>query len=162
MAKRIFFFLYLFLIWLGLTWSLDTQEVIAGLIIVTIASFLFSGMMPEELVKIINPLRLFWLILYIPVFTFYVIKANFDVAYRVFHPDLPIKPGIVKVKTKLKTNLARTFLANSITLTPGTLTIDMVDDILYIHWINITSVDQMEETKIIVEKFERFLWRIFE
>jgi multicomponent Na+:H+ antiporter subunit E len=162
MAKRIFFFVYLFLIWLGLTWSLDTQEVIAGLIFVTIASFLFSGMIQEELVKIINPVRLFWLILYIPVFTFYVIKANCDVAYRVFHPDLPIKPGIVKVKTKLKTDLARTFLANSITLTPGTLTIDMVDDILYIHWINITSVDQMEETKIIVEKFERFLWRIFE
>ena len=162
MAKRIFFFVYLFLIWLGLTWSLDTQEVIAGLIFVTIASFLFSGMIQEELVKMLNPVRLFWLILYIPVFAFYVIKANFDVAYRVFHPNLPIKPGIVKVKTKLKTDIARTFLANSITLTPGTLTIDVVDDIMYIHWINITSVDQMEETKIIVEKFERFLRRIFE
>ena len=162
MAKRIFFFVYLFLIWLGLTWSLDTQEVIAGLIFVTIASFLFSGMIQEELVKMLNPVRLFWLILYIPVFAFYVMKANFDVAYRVFHPNLPIKPGIVKVKTKLKTDIARTLLANSITLTPGTLTIDVVDDIMYIHWINITSVDQMEETKIIVEKFERFLRRIFE
>lgn len=162
MLKRIFFFIFLFLIWLGLTWSLDTQEIIAGLIFVLIATFLFSGMIQEELIKVFNPVRLFWAILYIPVFSYYVIKANFDVAYRVFHPNLPIKPGIVKVKTNLKSELARTFLANSITLTPGTLTIDIVDDFLYIHWINITSVDQMEETKIIVEKFERFLRRIFE
>ena len=121
-----------------------------------------NQLIQEELIKVFNPVRLFWAILYIPVFSYYVIKANFDVAYRVFHPNLPIKPGIVKVKTNLKSELARTFLANSITLTPGTLTIDIVDDFLYIHWINITSVDQMEETKIIVEKFERFLRRIFE
>lgn len=162
MGKRIFFFVFLFLIWLCLTWSLDIQQIIAGLVFVLIASFLFSDMIQEELVKVFNPVRLFWAILYIPVFSYYVIKANFDVAYRVFHPNLPIKPGIVKVKTSLKSELARTFLANSITLTPGTLTIDIVDDYFYIHWINITSVDQMEETKIIVEKFERFLRRIFE
>jgi len=162
MAKRIFFFIFVFLVWLGLTWSLDPQEIIVGLIYVLIASFLFSGMLQEEFVKLLNPRRLFWAILYIPIFTYFVVKANLDVAYRVFHPDLPIKPGIVKVKTKLKSQLARTLLANSITLTPGTLTIDIVEDYMYIHWINITSVDQMEETEIIVGRFERILRRIFE
>jgi multicomponent Na+:H+ antiporter subunit E len=75
---------------------------------------------------------------------------------------LPIRPGIVKVRTKLKTDMARTFLANSITLTPGTLTVDCVGDHLYIHWINIVSEDPQEETEIIVRKFERLLERIFE
>jgi len=46
-------------------------------------------------------------------------KANIHVAYIVIHPLLPIKPGIVKVKTKLKRDSALTMLANSITLTPG-------------------------------------------
>ena len=162
MAKRAFFFIFLYLIWLGLTWSLDPQELIAGLICVLITTLLFGGMIQEELLRILHPVRLFWLIAYVPIFTYYVIKANFDVAYRVFHPSLPIKPGIVKVNTILKTDVARTFLANSITLTPGTLTVDMVDDVMYIHWINITSADQREETEIIVSKFERILRRIFE
>jgi len=80
----------------------------------------------------------------------------------VFHPEIPIRPGIVKVKTSLKTDIAKTFLANSITLTPGTLTVDFIDDNLYIHWINIISDDPEVETELIVSKFEKFLKKIFE
>ena len=53
------------------------------------------------------------------VFIWECIKANLDVAYRVLHPAMPIRPGIVKVKTTLKSELAKTLLANSITMTPG-------------------------------------------
>ena len=75
--------------------------------------------------------------LYIFVFLGELIKSNFDVAARVANPKLPINPGIVKVKTKLKSKLGRIMLANSITLTPGTLTVDIDEDTneLYIHWI---------------------------
>ena len=91
-----------------------------------------------------------------------MLKSNLDVAYRVFHPEIPIRPGIVKVKTTLKSEVARTFLANSITLTPGTLTVDCIEDNLYVHWINIVSEDPEVETRLIVDKFEKYLKKIFE
>ncbi|MGA1821049.1 MAG: Na+/H+ antiporter subunit E [Thermoplasmatota archaeon] len=71
--------------------------------------------------------------------------ANLDVAYRVITGR--IRPGIVKISPNLKTNLGRTILANSITLTPGTLTVD-VDERkgdLYVHWINVKDTKTDEE-----------------
>ena len=82
-------------------------------------------------------------------------------ARRVITPSLPINPGIVEVKTKLKSKMGRMILANSITLTPGTLTIDIQDDILYIHWIDVQSEDIDEATKTIVRKFEKYLEKIY-
>jgi multicomponent Na+:H+ antiporter subunit E len=99
----------------------------------------------------------------VPVFLYYLVKANFDVMYRALHPQMPIKPGIVKIKTNLKTDSAITALANSITLTPGTLTVDVTDDgYLYIHWINVAAEDVEQATKHISETFEWFIKRIFE
>ena len=108
-------------------------------------------------------MRIFWFLVYIPVFFYYVIVANIDVAYRVLHPKMPINPGIVKIKTNLKTDSGITALANSITLTPGTLTIDLTEDgFLYIHWINVKSTDIEEATKHIGQRFEYFIAKIFE
>jgi multicomponent Na+:H+ antiporter subunit E len=106
----------------------------------------------------------YFLAYYLPVFLWECFKANVDVAYRVAHPRLPIKPGIVKVKTSLKTDTGLTFLANSITLTPGTLSVDIDRDngILYVHWINVKKKDVESATKIIVVRFERILRKIFE
>jgi multicomponent Na+:H+ antiporter subunit E len=84
------------------------------------------------------------------------------VAYRVLHPDVPIRPGIVKVSTTLETRLARTFLANSITLTPGTLTVDIDGQDLYVHWIYVHTDDPEEQTRQIVRRFEGFLKKVFE
>jgi multicomponent Na+:H+ antiporter subunit E len=80
----------------------------------------------------------------------------------VLHPDLPIRPGIVKVRTSLTSDLARSFLAMSITLTPGTLVIDIVGHDLYVHSINITSDDPEAHTREIVRPFEPLLRKIFE
>ena len=93
-------------------------------------------------------------------------KANLDVVYRALHPKMPIKPGIVKIKTNLKTDSGITALANSITLTPGTLTVDLTrqgeDNFLYVHWINVKSSDIEQATEFIARRFEWFLMRIFE
>jgi len=160
--KRFLHFLILLAVWLMLTWSLEWREVAVGIVIALIAELMLGDIFPSGAVKIFYPRRFFWLIVYAIEFIGFVIKANLDVAYRVLNIYLPIRPGIVKVRTKLKTDMARTFLANSITLTPGTLTVDLVGDHLYIHWINITSEDPQEETQIIIRKFERLLERIFE
>lgn len=160
--KRFVHFLLLLGIWILLTWSLHWQDLLAGVIVALIVDILFADIFPVYAVRVLNPKRFFWLFIYFWVFLFYVIKANFDVAYRVLNIYMPIRPGIVKVKTKLTTDMARTFLANSITLTPGTLSVDIVGDHLYVHWINIVSEDPEEETKIIVRRFENLLERVFE
>jgi len=160
--RQIVCFLLVLAMWLVLTWNLDAQVVFAGVLVsLMVAAFLGRtfGRNPQ---RIFNPRRWLFLILYVPYFLWYCIKANFDVAYRVIHPDLPIRPGIVKVSTTLTTDLAKTFLANSITLTPGTLTVDIDGQDLYVHWINISTDDPAERTAIIVKRFEGMLRRIFE
>ena len=161
--KRLAYFVLSFIIWLLLTWTLDIQIIIIGIIASAGVAILFHNILPEEHHAFVSPVRLFWLLAYIPVFFYYLIKANFDVVYRAIHPDMPINPGIVKVKTDLKTQSGITALANSITLTPGTMTVDLTDDgILYIHWINVKSTETEEATKFIAQRFEWFLKRIFE
>ncbi len=163
MARKIIIFLVSFVTWLLLIWSLDPEELIAGAAVAFLIGFLFWDVFLKEKGRtIFSPRRFLWFLLYLPVFFYYVVKANFDVAYRVLHPEMPINPGIVKVKTSLKTETGKTFLANSITLTPGTLTVDIVGDYLYVHWINISTPDPEEETRIIVARFEKFLRRICE
>lgn len=166
--KRLIYFIVSFVIWLLLTWpfvdgEIDVQVVIAGVIASAIVAILFLELLPEEHHIFFSPRRIFWLIVYIPVFFYYILIANLDVVYRALHPKMPINPGIVKIKTKLKSESGITALANSITLTPGTLTVDLTDDgYLYIHWINVRSKDIEGSTKIIAEKFEFFLEKIFE
>ncbi len=52
-----------------------------------------------------------------------IVLANLDVAYRALHPKMPLDPVVVEFETPLRSDLALTFMANSITLTPGTITI---------------------------------------
>ena len=161
--RRLIYFVLAFIIWLLLTWSLQAQTIIAGLAASVIVSLLFHEILPKEHNVFISPVRIFWFLVYIPVFFYYVIVANIDVAYRVLHPKMPINPGIVKIKTNLKTDSGITALANSITLTPGTLTIDLTEDgFLYIHWINVKSTDIEEATKHIGQRFEYFIAKMFE
>jgi multicomponent Na+:H+ antiporter subunit E len=166
--RRLVYFILAFAIWILLTWpfvegKIDLQVVVAGLIASALVSVLFHEILPKEHIVFISPVRIFWFLVYVPVFFYYVIQANFDVVYRALHPKMPIKPGIVKIKTNLKTDSAITALANSITLTPGTLTVDLTDDgYLYIHWINVKSDDVEQATKFIAQRFEWFLQRIFE
>jgi len=161
--RRLIYFVLAFIIWMLLTWQLDVQVIIAGLIVSVIVALLFHEILPKEYRVFISPVRVFWALLYLPVFFYYVFKANLDVVYRALHPKMPIKPGIVKIKTILKTESGITALANSITLTPGTLTVDLTDDgFLYIHWINVKSDDVEQATELIARRFEWFLQKIFE
>ena len=161
--RRLIYFVLSFIIWMLLTWQIDAQVIIAGLIASVIVALLFHEILPKEHLVFISPIRLFWLLVYVPVFFYYIIIANFDVVYRALHPKMPIRPGIVKIKTNLKTQSGITALANSITLTPGTLTVDLTDDgFLYVHWINVKSDDVEQATKLIAQRFEWFLQKIFE
>ena len=162
MTQRISYWVLCFLLWLIFTWTLYVPSVIAGLVVALLVAIVFGGYFSYHPIKILQPHRLVWLLLYIPVFAWECLKANLDVAYRVIHPEKPLRPGIVKIKTTLKSNLARTFLANSITMTPGTMSIDIIDDTIYIHWIWVREEDVEKASKIIKGPFEKYLKNIFD
>ncbi|MFO7849374.1 MAG: Na+/H+ antiporter subunit E, partial [Spirochaetia bacterium] len=116
---RVFLLLFLFIIWVLLTYPINTQEVLAGGAVALLLAVLPLGSIPVFSEIRWNPKSLVFAVIYLFIFFFELIKSNIDVAFRVLHPTLPISPGIVKVRTRLQSRMGRMALANSITLTPG-------------------------------------------
>jgi multicomponent Na+:H+ antiporter subunit E len=160
--RRLICFLTALGVWLLLFWSVHWSVILGGAIFSAIAAVGVGPGLPPGLEKFVDPRRWFFGLVYLPYFFYYVIKANLDVAWRVLHPDLPIRPGIVKIPTTLKSDLAKTFLCNSITMTPGTISLDVDGQDLYIHWINVSTDDPGERYRQIAGQFEGLLRRIFE
>lgn len=84
-------------------------------------------------------------------------RSNLRLAAIVVSPRLPIHPGIVQVRTRLRSRMGRLMLANAITLTPGTLTVELEGEWLYVHWVNVEAEDVDAATARIVADFERHL-----
>ena len=160
--KNLFISVLLLLgIWLLLNASLSPVVLVAGIAVALIITVFFSARHPVFSDIKLNPKAIAYFFIYIFVFTVELIKANMDVAVTVISPSLPINPGIVEVRTRLKSKIGRLVLANSITLTPGTLTVDIKEDSLFIHWIDVTSTDIEGATKKIVGNFEKYLEVIY-
>lgn len=124
---------------LGL-WSRD-ELIFAVIISLIVAIFSARVLFQKKRYHLLNPLKWVIFLFYLVGPFFYAMaKANIDVAYRVITGK--IKPGIVKISPGLKTDASITLLANSITLTPGTLSVDIDEknNDLYIHWINVTNL----------------------
>lgn len=154
-------FVLLFLIWLLLTGTLELTSLLLGLAIAFTLALIFGKNSNVFGRFRMTPKVFVYSLIYLFVLSWEIVKSNIDVALRVLNPKLPINPGIVKVKTRLKSPIGRMILANSITLTPGTLTIDMKDDELYIHWIDVKTLDTEEASRKILGKFEKLLEVIY-
>lgn len=148
-------FALLFGFWILLSGRLDAMHLGLGLLCSLLVA-LFS----HELIR--NPQGLgpvfTWFIPFLGWLIYEIIMANIEVARQVIHPRMPISPGIIKFRTDLKSDMALTTLANSITLTPGTMTIDIVGSDFYIHCLTIE-----DEEKVIAKEreFERQVKRLF-
>lgn len=165
MMSRLIFFPVALMTWLFLSWPPNLQDVVAGAIVSLLVCLLAGQLFVGRHHLVWQPHRyLAFLFRYLPMFLWEVFKANIDVAYRVASPRLLINPGIVAVRTRLSSDVGLTFLANSITLTPGTMTVDVDREqgLLYVHWIDVRSQDVEEATRRIVGRFEPVIARIFE
>jgi multicomponent Na+:H+ antiporter subunit E len=94
-------------------------------------------------------------------FTWELIKANLRVAYDVISPRQHMRPGVVAIPLDVQSDLEITLLANLITLTPGTLSLDVSTDraVLYVHSMYIDDVADFR--RHIKEGFERRIWEVF-
>lgn len=152
--------------WILLAWpfaggGLMFSSLVVGALVALIPAFWFAERTTPSGAGLPLPRRAFWALCYAALFVVYCVQANLDVVYRVLHPEMPIRPGIVRIRTTLKSAVGRTTLANCITLTPGTLVVDITDEgDLYIHWIWVRSQDPAEAARLIAGRFERILARI--
>lgn len=159
-------FIFCYIIWIAFTLTFATEELIGGVVASFVASLLASKFfVHEEPLYIFNFKRIYNVIAYIPLFIRELIKANIDVAKRSFNPKLPINPGIVKVPTDLKSEYGLAMLCDSITLTPGTISMDVTEEdgknYIYIHWIDVQSKDPAEAGNMIKGSLESGVGRIF-
>jgi len=153
-------------LWVLVTSSLAWQELALGAVVALIVTLsagqtaaFFGGIRPLLQVAIALPV-------YLAHFVWKLILANLDVARRVLSPHVPVQPGIVAVRTGIQSEIGRLLLANSITLTPGTLTLDSTEvapdgtATLYVHWIDAPA--EGDPSGEIAGTFEAGLERIVE
>jgi len=151
-------FILMAAIWLMMAGTLDTAELFTGLLVSMLIVFLAAPRFAFlDDIKFTRDMPLY-LIKFVFVFVRALIEANIDMARRILSPSLPIYPAVVEVHTELRSSLGKLLLANCITLTPGTLTIDVVNDTLRIHWIDARDAMDIEQaTRQIAERFEKQL-----
>ena len=161
-------FVLCFAFWVLLTWSFTMQELIAGGV-VSLAVALFSArfFIHEKAFWFLNPLKFFGGLFYwICIFPVELVKANVNMAKICFGGCKKIAPGIVKVPVDLKSEYGQAALANSITLTPGTITMDITREqgqtYYYIHWIDVTAPSGKEAGDAIKGNLEKGLRRVWE
>lgn len=159
--RFIVLWVFLLVLWILFTASFATQELLTGIVVSAVIAVFSVSVFTCCTLKILYPKNIFYIFVFIFTFIFELVKSNIDVARRVLTPSLPINPGIVKFKTNLKSKFSRMVLANAITLTPGTLSIDIIEDTLYIHWIDVKTTNPEEAHSEIAGKFERILLKIF-
>lgn len=150
-------FLTLLMFWVLLNGSLAVDVLVVGAAAAAAIAVAFRGHLAWFSELRLTPKALLTTVAYVFYYLKELLKSNVNVALIVLSPGLPVKPGIVTVRTRLKNPMGRMLLCNSITLTPGTLTVDMEGDLLHIHWVTVDSPDIEGATQAIVSGFERYL-----
>jgi len=145
-------FILLFLVWIGLTNSFEMQELIVGAIVALVVAKFFTKDEKLSLRKL-----LIKYIKFTPTFIKNLVQSNIEVAKIVLNPNIPIHTGVIKLKTTLTNEQDKLLLANAITLTPGTITLELEGDNLYVHVLNLKSLDRAVLQKEIIDNIEKYL-----
>lgn len=130
--------LILFAFWICISGHIDWWHLSWGVICSTLVAILSHDLLFKEAEPKGKLKEAAFFCAYIPWLLYQIIKANIYIAYLALHPRMlqVIDPHIIIFKTKLKKDLARVTFANSITLTPGTITVLIKGDRFYVHAIN--------------------------
>lgn len=86
---------------------------------------------------------------YLAVLVFEIIKANFDVMRLILSPGIEVEPRLIDVRTNLKTDSKRALLANSITLTPGTITVRLKGGYLQVHCLDSSLAEGIGDSSFV-------------
>lgn len=162
-ASRGFVSLWVVLVfvWIAASSSLAAESVITGAAIAGALAYAFGSSSGFWQGIRLSPARLYHFIRYTGSFIVELAKANLNMLRYVYSPRIDIVPGIVSIKTKLKSPIGRLVLVNSIALTPGSLVIDLKGDTLLVHWLDVKTADPDEAASMISGAFEKHLEKAF-
>jgi len=156
-------FVIAFLAWVYLNASLNTEILIVGVLAAAVTAalsskILFNDFKPSHL----HPKRLFYSIIYLFSFGIALLIANLKMCFTILRPNPGLKPAVLRIPLEGASDAVKTGVANSITLTPGTLTLEVDNDALYVHWIKASTTDPVKAKKEVVGRFEKHLRGVFE
>jgi multicomponent Na+:H+ antiporter subunit E len=148
-------FTILFAFWLMLSGKLELKYLIFGLASAAAVTFITQDLLePKESHRktpssMASLLKTGWrLFAYFVWLIYEIVQSNLQVAYIVLHPKLPIEPGLLRFRTRLRSQVGHVILANSITLTPGTITVDLTEGIYLVHALVPDAAGSLLEAKM--------------
>ncbi len=109
--------------------DLVTGVAVAGIVSFSLANVTFSF----PLHRVESPLRTLRFAIYVPYLIWEIVRANIAISYVILRPSMPIEPVVTRVDARVRSGLPLLALANSITLTPGTLVVRANDQRLIVH-----------------------------
>jgi multicomponent Na+:H+ antiporter subunit E len=155
--------LALLAVWAMLNQTLSPDVLAAGLAPIALILLLFRRFVAQLDVPPLHRPRCLWALLkFAAIFLHALVVSTLDVARRVIHPALPLRPAIVVLRLNLTRPGAQLMLANAITLTPGTLSVDLRGQDLYVHWLDHRDqVAPADAKQAIAARFERCLEELY-
>ncbi len=152
---------YLMVGWVLFTWTVEPGFLLIGLGFSFIVAMLTYSLFIEQEEASRRSLvpRVHMLVVYAAVLIFEMYVASFRVLWNILRGR--INPGVVHFRTRLSSDIARVALTNSITLTPGTITLDLDDDHLIVHWLDARTTHSKYAGELVKGRYERILKRIW-
>lgn len=150
---------FLPLVWMALTGSFTVANFAVGFILSSLCLWLVSS--PSEVALVVYLVRVVRFLSFIGFFIMELVLANLRVAWEVITPEHHMRPAIIAIPLDAATDLQITILANFITLTPGTLSLDVSADrrTLFIHAMYVDDPEQFRRE--IKERLERRVIEVF-
>ena len=150
--RAIVLFLVLLAFWLLLSARFDPVFLGMGVGSAALVAWLTHPLVGKILGPELGPAKLarrgWYYVVYLVWLVGRIVPAGVQVAYHVLHPRLPIEPGVLRFRTRLHSPVARTMLANSITLVPGTMTIEVDGDEFVVHAFIPSAADDLASAKL--------------
>lgn len=153
--------IYLFAGWLLFTGSFQTNSLYMGaafsLLIATGTYKLFIDDSEGARRNLLPRVHLFVIYFFLLLYKLYV--SSFKTAFSILRGSY--NPRVVHFRTRLSSDLARSVVSGSLTLTPGTMTLELTDDHLVVHWLNAETTHSRYAGELIKGSFEKLLQRIW-
>ena len=143
-------FLICFVLWIILCAKFSVEVLLIGVAIAGFINFFCYRYLDYSFKKDIRAIRKIGSFLkYIVILVWETIIANLEVSKIVYSKKVEVSPCIIFFKTDIKSKAAQVLLANSITLTPGTITLMLTDDILCVHCLDKQMMSGIEESSFV-------------
>ena len=152
--RLLFWSILLFTLWMVLTSNVQIFNIVIGIGVSFSIALFYTKLFTHKAFEFISPV---WFMVYLYILLKNLILSNLQISKRILSKDMKLSPAIVAVKTNLESDWKKLLLANSITLTPGTLTLDIKDDTLFIHVIEYHEGSNKEN---ITKEFEDIIAKI--